>query len=221
MYYGAENVVDMLKDGLEPSLTGIGKNKQFGSGFYLFSSENSAAEQIGLQGLKVVHPAVMSADVELNNPIKLKHDQTIHDASVDVTPKQVHKIMLNNERIFDIFSPLMEWQGVERHRLSEELIKEVCEYYAEPENFWKMENDLFGDLGEAKLFREAVTNELGYDGVVIDLGAGRENKVAWFKEQVSDLQVHKVLAKPEVVEPKVTRPIQQSPTLQQTQNRLN
>lgn len=221
MYLGAENVVDTLKNGLNPTLTGIGKNQQFGSGFYFYVSENSAKDQIGQQGLKVIHPVIMSADVDLHNPLKLKHDQTIHDAIVDATPEQVHQILLRNERIFDMFSPLMEWRGVEQHRLSEELIQEVCLHYSSPDNFWKMEKELFGDLGEAKLFRIAVNEVLGYDGVVVDLGAGRENKIAWFEEQASNVQVHKMLPRPELNASIVQPPIQESPTLKQTQNRIH
>ena len=221
MYFGSENVVEALKEGLNPTLTGISKDQQFGSGFYFFENAMSAKEQIGKQGLKVVHPVIMSANVELENPVKLERGQTIHDAVVNASPKQIHQIMLHSERIFDIFSPLLEWKGIDRHRLSKELIQEACEHYALPENFWDMEKELFGDLGEAKIFRAAVNETLGYDGVTIVLGDGIENKVAWFKEQVSDIQVHEILPAPEPTNPAVRTQVQVPCLPNSTQNRIN
>ena len=218
VYYGTENLVDTLKEGLNPTLTGISKDQQFGSGFYFYMTPNLAEEQIGQQGLRVEHPAVMSGNVTLENPLKLKFHQTIQDAEVTVSPEQIHQILTHSERMFDEFSPLLDWKDEEHHRISEELIQEVCQHYAQPENFWDLEKDLFGDFGEAKTFRKAVNEVLGYDGVVIDLGLGRENKVAWFKEQVSDFEIHKILPKPEV-QPEQRAP--QVPVVPKLEQRIN
>jgi len=206
-YFGSENVVDTLKEGLNPTLTGLSKEQHFGSGFYFFEYDSAAQNEIGLQGLKVAHPVVMSGDVTLSNPIRLPQGtQSIRDAQIDITPEQVHQMMHKNERIFDsVFSPLMEWKGGDHHRISEELINDVCTHFAKPENFWDMEKQLFGDMGEAALFREAVTDVLGYDGVIIELGNGKENMVAWSADQVSNFEIYKVLPKPEAPEQK-TRP---------------
>jgi hypothetical protein len=200
MYFGSENVVDTLKVGLNPTLTGLGDSQHFGSGFYFFENADAAEQEIGLQGLMVTHPVVMASTVKLNNPITLDVGaKSIHEALVDVTPQQVFDIMRKSERIFDgDDSPLIDWNGQSHHRLSEELITEVCRHFAKPENFWSMEKELFGDVGEAKVFREAVNEVLGYDGVVIDLGNGKENVIAWFKDQVAKMEIHKILPKPEV-----------------------
>jgi len=200
MYFCSENVVETLKEGLNPSLTGISKEQRFGSGFYFFHRDNDAQNEIGLQGLNVVHPVVMSAEVALVNPVRIKSGQTtIHDAFISVSPQQILQIMHHNERIFDsVFSPLLDWKEENHNRISEELINEVCEHFSKPEHFWSMEKALFGDLGEAKFFREAVYNVVGYDGVIVELENGKENMVAWFSEQVSNMEIHKVLPKPEI-----------------------
>lgn len=199
MYFGTENVMDSLKNGLNPVLTGFSDKQTFGSGFYFYSTPDAAENEIGFQGLRVINPAVMVSTVSLNNPIRLKPGAaSIHEAQVKVTPQQIFEIMKVNPRLLDsVDSPILEWEGQQRHRISKELITEICHHFAKPENFWKMESQMFEEAGEAKLFRAAVKANLGYDGVVIELGNGKANMVSWFPEQVEKLEIHKIMPKPD------------------------
>lgn len=198
-YYGSDSLHDTLSEGLNPALTGIGKNNSLGSGFYFYADPFDAEKNIGEQGLRVSNPAIISGIVELTSPIVLPVGATsIRDTRIEISSREVFRIISRNKRVFDDYdSPLTTWGGAKYNRVTKELVNTVCAHYAQPEHFWDLEKEFFGELGESQLFRSAVADTLGFDGVKQELGNGLSNMVAWFPEQVSHLDVHRVLAKPE------------------------
>ncbi len=192
VYHGTGNL-DGLSE-FRSNLTGLG-NDQYGSGFYFTtdSAEASsyataitpnAAGQPKLGG--DTSPGVVPAFLNIRNPINAE-GHNLSDVA-DLTVKQAAKFIAKSPRIMDEEdSPLGDWfESYWEGGPEQWMIQDVASNYTGP-SLIQIENDFFGQEGEATAFREVVYEVLKNDGVTHGFGGLKEHWVAFFPNQIKSV----------------------------------
>ena len=189
VYHGTGNLEEM--EAFNPALTGQG-NDQIGSGFYFTSDRNEAslyttsvtanagpgARKLGGDG----SPGVTSVYLAITEPI-LSDGATLTDTDVELTAEQAEAIIRKSPNLYNVDeSPLGDWHDIWSDGIQEWMVEDVAHSYAGP-SLVSLEYDFF--KSDATGFREAVSEVLGYDGVIQRFsGADKQHYVAWFPTQI-------------------------------------
>lgn len=187
----------------DPSFTGKG-NDQYGSGFY-FTTDYETALGYTTETLKgddgqplpkpggEEHPHVIRAYINLTNPLVI--DGMLHSnlRHVTVPNAKVYGILHNHPALFhaaddeDAPNPLGDyfeefWENEPAEGLEfDRFIHRLADEYFDNTNLLLL--DVFFGADYATEYREALHEQLGYDGVIVNF---KEEKhvIAWFPEQI-------------------------------------
>ncbi len=190
-----------------PDYTGHGKD-QYGSGFYFTTSEEVAmgytAARADGEKLKKLWggdaPSVVSAYVNLKNPLMIDGRENPNLSHIYLTAEQSHEIL---KQLPSLYYPLDSFDSneVESNPMGDYLESiwesnpqsvEEFEPYIE-----RMAYEYFSDTDMRTLdimfvqhpseFREAVKETLGYDGIIVDFEE-QKHVIAWFPQQIKDVR---------------------------------
>lgn len=190
VYHGTGNAEGLTA--FDPALTGQG-NDQLGSGFYFTTDPTEASgyttavtSAAGPGATKLggdQSPGVVPAFLSIKNPLRVK-GSNLRDTDVDMTAEQAAEILRRSPRIYDVVdTPLWNFVDIGDGPVTDDMIVEAAQSYTGP-SLMSLENDFFGRPGDAEVYRAALRDVLGYDGVVLEFEGGKKHWVAWFPEQI-------------------------------------
>lgn len=190
VYHGTGDLEDFVE--FKPELTGQGLD-QIGSGFYfttdpdeasVYTTAVTAQAEPGATKLGGdTSPGILPVYVSIQNPINIK-GSNLKDADIDLTAKQAEAIIRRSPRLMDMDeTPLGDWHDVWSDGIQDWMISDVAKSYVGP-SLMSLEGDFFGQEEESSIFRDAVRDATGHDGVIMDFGNGKKHFVAWFPSQI-------------------------------------
>lgn len=185
MYHGSSVEFDEF----DPAFTGKG-NDAWGSGFYFTPNEKTARGYGG--HMKEVY-------LNLENPIIVDGKEDPNLSNFILTNEQMKKIVKAHPNAYlqsntdsdEIpflgdyaaeFWDKDDWSKEETDKMLDSLVDEYFSYGS----YSSMEG-LFGE-DHSGAFRQAVHEQTGYDGVIVDFGDDVKHYVAWFPEQIQNLK---------------------------------
>ena len=179
----------------DPAFAGGGED-QMGSGFYFTDLDRTAW---GYTVRRNAHddpkpggeddPGVIVADVTLENPIHVPAGTHWRDAFPE-DPDLAERLVLRSPTLLDTEEgPLTNWDdvsGMDEDDLRAMAARIARETYSG--NMASLEVDFFPGAEGARVFREALHELSGHDGVVAPHG-DETHYVAWFPEQIAIVEV--------------------------------
>lgn len=198
-YHGTGAIITAF----DPAYTGQG-NDQYGSGFY-FSTNREVAEGYTDSTLKGddgkplpkpggdSHPNVIAAYINMGNPIIVDGNKHSNLRHIIVSAKEAEQLFRYMPTLYhqpgneEEPNPLGDYFPYfwERNRFTEKALNHMIQQLAI--DYFNPTNMLLLDVFFAScptIFRKAIKEVLGFDGIVVNFADGSKHIVAWFPEQI-------------------------------------
>ena len=156
-----------------------------GVGFYLTSAPEEASSYADAlynpekQGDQA-SPGVLPLYVSIKNPIRLNiHNKKIDD--LEITREQAYQLLKRSPDIYD-YDNTQLWNFMDLNaydKIEDWMIRDIADSYKD--HYWGIYNDHFSQEQDA--FTTAITDVLGYDGVILDVD-NRRHYVAFKPTQI-------------------------------------
>lgn len=174
-YHGSPKADSIYDSGFSFSYLGKG-NEAYGPGFYFSDNKDLAKNYSGSD----IGSGVIKAKINLNNPISISGGaNSISDQFPSLSYDQTRSILLRSLSLFGE-ERLSDWGDVEFEG-KENIIRKIIESNANV-SFMHLLYDFFQQDMEQGL--RAISNETGYDGVIVNFENGTRFVIAWFPEQI-------------------------------------